>query len=49
MQQVLDKMMEMETFNEVVDMLRSIIESQERLNDQTRQARRKSVRDLLED
>jgi hypothetical protein len=39
----------METFNEVVDMLRSIIESQERLNDQTRQARRKSVRDLLED
>lgn len=49
MQQVLDKMMEMETFNEVVDMLRGIIDTQENLNDETKQQRKQSVRSLLED
>lgn len=49
MQQVLDKMMEMETFNEVVDMLRAIIESQESVNSETQKQRRQSVRNLLED
>jgi hypothetical protein len=49
MQQVLDKMMEMETFNEVVDMLRSIIDAQLKLNDQTKAQRRQSVRRLLEE
>jgi hypothetical protein len=49
MQQVLDKMMEMETFNEVVDMLRAIIATQENINDETKKQRRQAVRDLLED
>lgn len=49
MQQVLGKMMEIETFNEVVDQLRGIIEAQQKLNDRTKDARRRKVRDLLED
>ncbi|MBX7074149.1 MAG: hypothetical protein K1X71_13475 [Pirellulales bacterium] len=49
MQGVLGKMMEMETFNEVVDMLRSIIDSQEKLNDDTKSQRKRSVRELLEE
>ena len=36
MKQVLDKMMELETFNEVVDMLRQIISSQEKISDETK-------------
>ncbi|MBX9788025.1 MAG: hypothetical protein K2Y37_03855 [Pirellulales bacterium] len=49
MQQVLAKMMEIETFNEVVDQLRAIIEAQQKLNERTKDARRRKVRDLLED
>lgn len=49
MQQVLDKMVEMETFNEVVDMLRSIIDEQEEVNKQTRDERKAAARRLLED
>jgi len=49
MQQVLGKMMEIETFNEVVDQLRGIIEAQQKLNERTKDARRRKVRDLLED
>ena len=49
MQQVLAKMMEIETFNEVVDQLRGIIEAQQKLNQRTKDARRRKVRDLLED
>ena len=35
MKSVLDKMLELETFNEVVDTLRSIIAEQEKLNQET--------------
>ena len=48
MQQVLGKMLEMETFNEVVDMLRSIIDSQKELNTKTKDSRKTKLRDLLE-
>ncbi|MGD9646714.1 MAG: hypothetical protein AB7U73_13455 [Pirellulales bacterium] len=49
MHQVLAKMMEIETFNEVVDQLREIIEAQQKLTERTKDARRRKVRDLLED
>lgn len=49
MQRVLDKMLELETFNEVVAMLRSIIDEQEDVNEATRELRKQKVRDLLED
>lgn len=49
MQQVLAKMLELETFNEVVAMLRAIVESQESLQEETQQRRRQKVRELLED
>jgi hypothetical protein len=49
MQQVLGKMMEIETFNEVVDQLRGIIEAQQKLTERTKDARRRKVRNLLED
>ncbi len=48
MKQVLDKMMELETFNEVVDMLRQIISSQEKISDQTKSRQKKKLRDLIE-
>lgn len=49
MQRVLDKMLELETFNEVVAMLRSIIDEQTEVNESTRELRKKKVRDLLEE
>jgi hypothetical protein len=49
MQRVLDKMLELETFNEVVAMLRSIIDEQASVNESTRELRKKKVRDLLKD
>ena len=49
MQRVLDTMVELETFNEVVALLRAIVEEQETLNQQTQQRRRQKVRELLED
>lgn len=49
MQRVLDKMLELETFNEVVAMLRSIIDEQNGVNEATRNLRKQKVRDLLED
>ncbi|MEX0977878.1 MAG: hypothetical protein WDZ48_03450, partial [Pirellulales bacterium] len=48
MKQVLDKMLELETFNEVVDMLRQIIDAQQKVNDETRQQQKKNLRDLTE-
>jgi len=48
MQQVLSKMLELETFNEVVDLLRSIIDSQEGLNEKTKDSRKAKLRELLE-
>lgn len=49
MQQVLDNMLELETFNEVLDLLRAIIKSQEELNQQTRDRQKSKLRDLLEE
>jgi hypothetical protein len=48
MQQVLDKMLELETFNEVLDMLRQIIEAQEKVNSETKQKQKQKLRDLIE-
>ncbi len=49
MQQVLDKMAEMETFNEVVDMLRAVIESQKEVNEQAKSQRKQSIRNLIDE
>ncbi len=48
MQQVLDKMLELETFNEVLDMLRQIIDAQEKVNAETKQKQKQKLRDLIE-
>lgn len=48
MQQVLSKMIELETFNEVVDLLRSIIDSQQGLNAKTKESRKSKLRDLIQ-
>jgi hypothetical protein len=49
MKQVLDKMLELETFNEALELLRAIIKSQEELNEQTKERQKAKLRDLLED
>ncbi|MFV1968825.1 MAG: hypothetical protein ACC628_25690, partial [Pirellulaceae bacterium] len=49
MQRVLERMLELESFHEVLDMLRAIIRDQEALNKKTRQERSKSLRGLLEE
>ena len=46
--QVLDKMLELETFNEVLDMLRQIIDAQEKVNAETKQKQKQKLRDLIE-
>lgn len=46
MKQVLDRMLELETFNEVLDMLRQIIGSQEKINAETKQKQKQKLRDL---
>jgi len=48
MQGVLDKMLELETFNEVLDMLRQIIDNQEQVNEETKQKQKKDLRSLIE-
>ncbi len=48
MQGVLDKMLELETFNEVLETLRQIIDTQEQLNQETKQQQKKDLRDLIE-
>jgi len=49
MQQIRDKMLELETFNEALDRLREIIELQKDLNEQTKKLRQDKLRNLLED
>lgn len=49
MRRVLDRMLELETFNELVDLLRSIIDSQEQIAELTKQERKAQLRRLLED
>ncbi len=48
MHQVLDKMMELETFNEVLDILREIIADQEEVITETKDQQKRKLRDLLE-
>jgi len=48
MQQVLDEMIELETFSEVVDLLRSIIDTQQEIHQETQRRRRNSLRDLVD-
>ena len=43
MKQVLDKMLELETFNEVLDMLRQIIDAQEKVNAETKQKQKQKA------
>lgn len=49
MRRVLDRMLELETFNELVDLLRSIIDSQEKVAELTKQERKAQLRRLLEE
>ena len=49
MRSVLDRMMELETFNEVVDLLRSTISAQEEIRQETRDIQKERARALLED
>ena len=49
MQQVRDKMLELESFNEAVELLREIIAAQQNLTERTKEQRRARVRSLLED
>jgi hypothetical protein len=49
MRQVLDRMLELETFNEVLEMLRSVIAAQEKLNDATKAQQKQKAKALLDD
>ncbi len=49
MQKVRDQMLELESFNEAVDLLREIIAAQQQVTERTKQERRNKVRKLLED
>jgi len=49
MKQVLDRMIELETYNEVVELLRGIITDQEELNRRTKERQRERFRNLLEE
>jgi hypothetical protein len=49
MRQVLERMVELEDFNEAVELLRSIIRSQEELRERTEQRKKDKLRELLED
>ena len=46
---ILDRMLELESYNEVVALLRGIISDQDELNDRTRKRKQSRVRSLLED
>ena len=48
MRQVLGSMIELEDFNEAIDLLRSIIRSQDKINDLTKKRQKQKLRDLLE-
>ncbi len=49
LQQVLEKMLELETYNELVDLVRSIVEEQNQLLEKTKEERKRQARALLED
>ena len=47
LESVLEKMLELETYNELVDLIRSMIKDQEELTERTKDQRKKSALDLL--
>ena len=49
MQQILDRMLELESYNEVVGLLRGIIDDQQKLNERTKQQQTDRIKDLFED
>lgn len=49
MRKVRDQMLELESFNEAVDLLREILAEQRRITEQTKHERRQKMRRLLED
>ncbi len=49
MQKVRDRMIELEDFNEALDLLRGIIQGQKQLRDQTEKRHKEKIRDLLKD
>lgn len=49
MKEVLDRMLELESYNELIELLRGIVTEQQQLQDQTKQKRREKLRSLLED
>jgi len=49
MRKVLDRMIELEDFNEAVALLRAIIKLQDSLSEETKQQHKQKIRDLLED
>ena len=49
MQKVRDRMIELEDFNEALDLLRGIIKAEEQLRDQTQQRHKQEIRELLKE
>jgi hypothetical protein len=49
MKQVLDRMLELETYNEVLDLLRGIIADQQEINRRTKERQKERIRNLFED
>jgi hypothetical protein len=49
MQKVLDRMLELESYNELVDLLRSIVDEQKKLNEETKVRHREKLRSLLDE
>ncbi|MCH8839564.1 MAG: hypothetical protein IH831_02585 [Planctomycetes bacterium] len=49
MKQVLDRMLELESYNELVELLRVIVAEQKQLGEQTKQERREKLRKILGD
>jgi predicted HicB family RNase H-like nuclease len=49
MEAVRDKMMELESFNEAIELLRGIMDSEKKLQDEVRKRQKEKLRDLQED
>ena len=47
MSAVLDNMLEFETYNELIDLIRDLINDQEEISEKTKDERKKQVLDLL--
>lgn len=49
MQRILSRMLELESYNELVELLRTIVQEQQQLNEETKVRRREKLRSLLDD